>query len=239
MGGFPSVCSHQKPLRFTASKNAIRYLLNADDNEDETRALLLPFFLPILILLLLAFASSKRRRKRKTRETKHRPREDTFQFVPISPHNKVNMDEDVLPHPPRGVLLSAVCDSNSAASYRDYFEDVSKCVPYSSSSSYSSSSGDSWETDEEEEEDDDGVFLRITKAYEQQNNNKNEKPAVQVSFVNIHDVIDANSPNEYAQTAQRIERVKARCKEKRIGLVFCTVSPMREERKRITRIKKT
>jgi len=139
------------------------------------------------------------------------------------------MDEDVLPHPPRGVLLSAVCDSNSAASYRDYFEDVSKCVPYSSSSSYSSSSGDSWESDEEEEEDGDGVFLRITKAYEQQNNNKNEKPAVQVSFVNIHDVIDANSPNEYAQTAQRIERVKARCKEKRIGLVFCTVSPMREE----------
>ena len=135
------------------------------------------------------------------------------------------MDEDVLPHPPRGVLLSAVCDSNSVASYRDYFEDVSKCVPYSSSSSYSSS-GDSWESDE----DDDGVFLRITKAYEQQNNNeRNEKPAVQISFVNIHDVIDAHSPNEYAQTAQRIERVKARCKEKRIGLVFCMVSPAREE----------
>ena len=138
------------------------------------------------------------------------------------------MDEDVLPHPPRGVLLSAVCDSNNVASYRDYFEDVSKCVPYSSSSSYSVSSGDSWESDEEDE-DDDGVFLRITKAYEQQNNNRNEKPAVQVSFINIHDVIDANSPNEYAQTAQRIERVKARCKEKRIGLVFCTVSPTREE----------
>ena len=140
------------------------------------------------------------------------------------------MDEDVLPHPPRGVLLSAVCDSNNVASYRDYFEDVSKCVPYSSSSSYSvSKSGDSWESDEEEEKDDDGVFLRITKAHEQQNNNRNEKPAVQVSFINIHDVIDANSPNEYAQTAQRIERVKARCKEKRIGLVFCTVSPTREE----------
>jgi hypothetical protein len=27
--------------------------LNADDNEDETRALLLPFFLPMLILRLL------------------------------------------------------------------------------------------------------------------------------------------------------------------------------------------
>ena len=66
------------------------------------------------------------------------------------------MDEDVLPHPPRGVLLSAVCDSNNVASYRDYFEDVSKCVPYSSSSSYSvSKSGDSWESDEEEDEDDD------------------------------------------------------------------------------------
>jgi len=137
------------------------------------------------------------------------------------------MDEDVLPHPSRGVLLSAVCDSGNADSYRDYFEDVSKCVPYSSSS-YSSSSGDSWESDEEEE-DDDGVFLRITKAYEQQNNKRNEKPAVHIQFVNIHDVIDAHSPNEYAQTAQRIERVKARCKEKRIGLVFCMVSPMREE----------
>ena len=63
------------------------------------------------------------------------------------------------------------------------------------------------------------MFLRITRAYEQQNNNKNEKPVVGVSFVNIHDVIDANSPNEYAQTAQRIERVKARCKEKRVDVL--------------------
>jgi len=146
------------------------------------------------------------------------------------------MDEDVLPHPPRGVVLSAVRGSGSAASYRDYFEDVSKCVPYSSSSY--SSSGDSWKSDEEEEEDeDDGVFLRITKAYEQQNNNNknNEKPAVQIQFVSIHDVIDANSPNEYAQTAQRIERVKARCKEKRVGMVFCMVSPLIEEEEKNVR----
>ena len=73
------------------------------------------------------------------------------------------------------------------------------------------------ETDEEEE-DDDGVFLRITKHTSSKNNIRNEKPAVQVSFINIHDVIDANSPNEYAQTAQ-IERV-SEIKRERLGWCF-------------------
>ena len=68
----------------------------------------------------------------------------------------------------------------------------------------------------------------MTRAHEWTHRRGTSKPVAAIQFVDVHDVIDA-SPNDYAQCAQRIERLKARCKEKRIGMIFCVVASQKDD----------
>ena len=135
------------------------------------------------------------------------------------------MDEDVLPHP--RALVALVTDDRD-----EDFEDVARSLLNSSSfcvldaERFLSSSSSSKKSNDESAH---NFFLRITKAHEwifarSSTQRGSSKPSVAIYFLNVNDVIDAPSPNAYAREAQKIERLKARCKEKRVGLMFCAVS---------------
>ena len=143
------------------------------------------------------------------------------------------MDEDVLPAPP-SVVAALNCPSDLLDA-RDLARICSSGTEGTTTSfRLLSALDDDFEKKKkktkknENNDDDDDVFLRVTRAHEWTHRRGTSKPVAAIQFVDVHDVIDA-SPNDYAQCAQRIERLKARCKEKRIGMIFCVVASQKDD----------
>jgi len=142
-------------------------------------------------------------------------------------HKRNIMDEDVLPHPRSLVALVTEDDRE------EDFEDVARSLSSSSNPLHVLDADERFLFSSSSPKDNDdahNLFLRITKAHEWIFARANARPSVAIYFLNVNDVIDAPSPNAYAREAQKIERLKARCKEKRVGLMFCAVSRRRRRR---------
>ena len=125
------------------------------------------------------------------------------------------MDEDVLPAPP-SVVAALNCPSDLLDARRDLARILcSSGTEGTTLTSFRllSALDDDFEKKKktkknENNDDDDDVFLRVTRAHEWTHRRGTSKPVAAIQFVDVHDVIDA-SPNDYAQCAQRIERLKA------------------------------